>query len=790
MHLRFVLVVTVLAIECANGFLFPSHHVKVTAPPSPHSRCARASDHSHSPLNPGYDPTSSLQMASVPLTNEETALALWVLAFASSHIGMSATRSTIIASLGEVASALQLVGRDEWKLPGWWPGDSSGGDRLFPDADTAGRQVCDDNYSSNLELRQGKIRLRSAIARRTSRSSVRPPEVPMNEPHLAGWLHCCWQILWFTSLQLALRAHHSLYSLIDMSSVIFPLSSTILRSSGSAARAGRSQASSSYRITTASGANTFKRARAGAANNVGGRTITCRHLSHGKDSASALPAKANKRATKRQNIKRQVALTKREKMLSPAKTKADAKDDILGGEFAVAIKERFAPTVQSNLDSMRDHVKSMFQRDHPRAKRVGPKMDRKWWMVNIALSLSPAVMIALYCEYQRGPMEEYFKGVCEKERKRIMGEFEVDEDEADAALVELGIPLEEESKKSFSDRVADSASILYISVVAMINDNGEDADIDNDHDDDEGAMSQQTESSLAADDDAEEVPQTPTIDKNAEIDQGARTGTKVPVGEASEASIEELLRRIEALERQVQQKTAAEEREKRRRAHQLKYRLERADQSGVQNRLEDGWIDEWKKEGEEQKRKLQEAQESGGKPKIDVSLTGLIRENFRRKQEAVREFGMSTVDTVKEAVLGSSDTSVEIKSGEMDKKSNSQTGEEASASQDQSSHAVAAAVEKVAASVQESAKSTQASVDAINKKQDVGVASQYAAKAAEEAQKAANIAREASEIASIPADGSNSDAKFSSHQQQPGTLRRLDGWIKSRFGRRSGSDTD
>lgn len=148
MHLRFVLVAAILGIECANGFLFPSQHVKVAAPPSPHSRCARASEHRHSALNPGYDPTSSLQMASVPLTNEETTLALWVLAFASSHIGMSATRSTIIASLGEVASALQLVGRDEWKLPGWWPGDSSGGDRLFPDAGTAGRQVYRAGYTA------------------------------------------------------------------------------------------------------------------------------------------------------------------------------------------------------------------------------------------------------------------------------------------------------------------------------------------------------------------------------------------------------------------------------------------------------------------------------------------------------------------------------------------------------------------------------------------------------------------------------------------------------------------
>ena len=90
-------------------------------------------------------------------------------------------------------------------------------------------------------------------------------------------------------------------------------------------------------------------------------------------------------------------------------------------------------------------------------------------MIVAALALSPAVMIALVCEYQRGPMEEYFQGVRERERKRIMGEFDIEEEEAEAALAKLGrIPLEEESKKSFSDRVADSASILYTSAMGMI----------------------------------------------------------------------------------------------------------------------------------------------------------------------------------------------------------------------------------------------------------------------------------------------------------------------------------
>ena len=53
----------------------------------------------------------------------------------------------IISTLGDVATSLELVGRKEWKLPDWWPGDTSGGDRIFPDADTAGRQIYRAGYT-------------------------------------------------------------------------------------------------------------------------------------------------------------------------------------------------------------------------------------------------------------------------------------------------------------------------------------------------------------------------------------------------------------------------------------------------------------------------------------------------------------------------------------------------------------------------------------------------------------------------------------------------------------------
>ena len=557
------------------------------------------------------------------------------------------------------------------------------------------------------------------------------------------------------------------------------------QSAGLAARAAKAQASqlTAPGATLATGAKGIKRRRSTLATtysgvvaahpptkNTGKYLISCRHISHGKDNASALPTKRNKRP-KRQNIKRQVAPTKREKMLSPAKAKADATADF-PGEFAVAIKERLAPTVQTNVETIRDYAKSLFKSDHPRAKRVGPKMDRKWWAVNIALALSPAVMIALVCEYQRGPMEEYFQGVRERERKRIMGEFDIEEEEAEAALAKLGrIPLEEESKKTFSDRVADSASILYTSIMGMItgNEGGSDSgDKEIDH---------QEETQGTQTDDEQKMSST-TAD--TDISEETETDSKTQAGGTS---INELLRRIEALEKQVQLKTVAVEREKQRRAHQIKYRLERADQSGVQNRMEDGWIDEWKREREEQKRKLLKAQTSDDK-QIDLTLTGLIKENMRRKEEAVREFGKSSIDAMKQAVLGSSDTPKE----EGDKTRDSKT--EKLVPQLEGAHAVAAAVEKVAASVQESAMSTKAAVDAIKESRDATSASKLAVMAANEAREAAKLAGEASNISNISVDTSSSSSidESASSRQEQGALRRVGGWIRSRIGGRSNSN--
>jgi len=74
----------------------------------------------------------------------EQDVGLWTTAFATSHIGMSAIRNSIIQILGNFADKqLKIVGRGQgkWQLPDFWPGDNEGGQDIFPTIDIAGRQL-------------------------------------------------------------------------------------------------------------------------------------------------------------------------------------------------------------------------------------------------------------------------------------------------------------------------------------------------------------------------------------------------------------------------------------------------------------------------------------------------------------------------------------------------------------------------------------------------------------------------------------------------------------------------
>jgi len=134
LSLSLLLLVVAIHVHVASGFIHPQGNSQY----------------------PTRSATIALSAAAFPsdhlaaLSYDDEVLAVWVLAFAFSHIGMSATRSSIIATLGNIVASppLNLVGREEWTLPEWWPADSSGGDKLFPDADTAGRQLYRAGYTA------------------------------------------------------------------------------------------------------------------------------------------------------------------------------------------------------------------------------------------------------------------------------------------------------------------------------------------------------------------------------------------------------------------------------------------------------------------------------------------------------------------------------------------------------------------------------------------------------------------------------------------------------------------
>ena len=377
-----------------------------------------------------------------------------------------------------------------------------------------------------------------------------------------------------------------------------------------------------------------------------------RYLSRNKDTntTSSTAVGSTKKRKKRQNIKRQTALTKRDKLISPASTTKAEID--YPAELAGAIRERVTPTLQANVNTIRDYAKSFVSSDHPRAKRIGPKMDQKWWSVNIILALTPAALVALYCESQRGPMEEYFRSVREKERRRIMGEFGVNEEDEETAMMmakmdKLDIG-ENEAKKSFFDRFVDAASSLYAYATSLRRDDGDENDSD-------GTTEPDTEGSTSDD-------TSPTINHvaaeasdTAASDVSVAAASDATVGPTTDPSIAALIQRIEALEEQLGAKTATEEKNKRMRQHQLHYRLQRANQSGVQNRAEDRMIDEWRNEEKEKKRRQQADFDNAGKPP-EFSLLEIIKENARQKGQILMEYGIAATDALKDAAKDSFST--------------------------------------------------------------------------------------------------------------------------------------
>lgn len=197
-------------------------------------------------------------------------------------------------------------------------------------------------------------------------------------------------------------------------------------------------------------------------------------------------------------------------------------------------------------------------------------MDVRWWLWNILFALVPALAIGIYCEF-RGQklMHEYYTGLETEQMRRILGE--------DAVLDEWVVPPPE----NFVVRIVRFGREITALLLSSMS--GEDASIPQHRV--ENNMEQ-----LAI-----EQPTTCTPTNSRKTADGSvvvptRQDAPAPASSGADSTLsnkDDLVLRIEHLERLL----LKQERERQR---QMKYQLERLQQSGTQNRMEDDLIQKWK----------------------------------------------------------------------------------------------------------------------------------------------------------------------------------------------------
>jgi hypothetical protein len=199
-------------------------------------------------------------------------------------------------------------------------------------------------------------------------------------------------------------------------------------------------------------------------------------------------------------------------------------------------------------------------------------MDVRWWLWNILFALVPALAIGIYCEF-RGQklMHEYYTSLETEQMRRILGE--------DAVLDEwVVLPPE-----NFVVRIVRFGREITAMLLSSMR--GDDTSKP------QHRVNDNTEQ-LAIE---QPTTRTPTTDKKTADDSvvvPTRQDAPIPAPTSSAAESapsykDDLVVRIEHLEALL----LKQERERQR---QIKYQLERLQQSGTQNRMEDDLIQKWK----------------------------------------------------------------------------------------------------------------------------------------------------------------------------------------------------
>jgi hypothetical protein len=226
-------------------------------------------------------------------------------------------------------------------------------------------------------------------------------------------------------------------------------------------------------------------------------------------------------------------------------------------------------------------------------------MDPRWWSWNILFALLPALTIGLYCEFRgQRVMHEYYTGLETEQVKRILGD--------DAVMDEWVVPPPE----NFVVRIARFGREITSMLLDAIGSNN--GDHDERHDDTskpqhrvddnmpqlaiEQPITTHTPAAAAFKTDNELAvprPDAPPVSSSA-------NSSSTPLG----TDKDDLVHRIEHLEALLLKQEQGRQR-------QIKYQMERLQQSGTQNRMEDDLIQKWKHQaGEKPGVSGQDAQQS------------------------------------------------------------------------------------------------------------------------------------------------------------------------------------
>lgn len=203
-------------------------------------------------------------------------------------------------------------------------------------------------------------------------------------------------------------------------------------------------------------------------------------------------------------------------------------------------------------------------------------MDARWWVWNVSYALFPAFVIALYCEF-RGQylMHDYYEGLEQNQMQRIMGDDFVAQ-HAD----ELAVPPPQNFVVRLG-RVIQEVTDLVMGVGG----GGEQVA--------EGVAPVSRQSLGVGPTPVPTAPvATPVEPKSASavnmtVAAGESNSTSITSNTSTDIAKDDLVGRIEHLEGLLLKQT-------RERKQQVDYQLERLQQSGTRNRMEDDLMEKWK----------------------------------------------------------------------------------------------------------------------------------------------------------------------------------------------------